>query len=189
MLHASAVELDGSAMAFVGNSGQGKSTMATLMCARGARLVTDDVLSVDLDGDRAFARLGATELRLRKGADELAALFVAADVPNRRTSADHRQVLRLADDATDRVDLRTIVIPLPDRKRTDLDLIDVPRRDAPFVLLQFLRLTGWRDQIIANGHFAAMVEVARRTSVRVAKVPWGPPFDPRMSQRLAELLL
>ncbi|MDQ7993990.1 MAG: hypothetical protein AAGC63_16635, partial [Propionicimonas sp.] len=32
VLHASAVERDGRALAFVGQSGRGKSTMATLMC-------------------------------------------------------------------------------------------------------------------------------------------------------------
>ena len=47
VLHASAVEVDGAAVAFLGRSGIGKSTMATLCCAAGARLVTDDVLRLD----------------------------------------------------------------------------------------------------------------------------------------------
>lgn len=189
VLHASAVEMGGSAIAFVGNSGQGKSTMATLLCARGARLITDDVLSLDLKQQSAYARLGATELRLRKGADELASLFTETDRPNRRTSADHRQVLRLDDDATDNAELRAIVIPLPDRSLSQIELIDVSRKEAPFVLLQFLRLTGWQDSSIATGHFSAMVEVARRTKVFAAKVPWGPPFDPNIARRLMQLLV
>lgn len=188
VLHASAVELDGSALAFVGNSGQGKSTMAALMCAGGARLITDDVLNVDLDANSAYARLGATELRLRKGADELASLFADEDRANWRTSADQRQVLRLADDALDAAALKAIVIPLPDRTLRDVELTTLPPKDAAFVLLQFLRLTGWRDPAIASGHFSAMVDIAKRVRVCVAKVPWGPPFDTGLAQRLTDLL-
>ena len=43
-LHASAVEVEGSALAIVGHSGGGKSTLAALLCAAGGRLVTDDAL-------------------------------------------------------------------------------------------------------------------------------------------------
>ena len=43
VLHASAVAIDGAAVAFVGQSGRGKSTIAALLCVAGAELVTDDV--------------------------------------------------------------------------------------------------------------------------------------------------
>lgn len=60
VLHASAVSVaDGrAAVAFIGHSGMGKSTMATLMCRDGAALLTDDVLRTDVVGDtvRAFPR-------------------------------------------------------------------------------------------------------------------------------------
>ncbi|WP_028707944.1 hypothetical protein [Propionicicella superfundia] len=184
VLHASAVDVGGGAIAFVGNSGQGKSTMATLLCADGARLITDDVLRVDMDGDGAVARLGATELRLRKGADELATLFAADAGPGRRRSADDRHVLRLADDAQDRVPLRAIVVPSPRHDLADIALHPVPAREAPFLLLRCLRLAGWQDERVATEHFAAMAAVARRVPVVVAEVPWGPPFDPRVAQRL-----
>jgi hypothetical protein len=45
-LHASAVEVDGRALAIIGPSGMGKSTLAALLCAAGAALVADDVLRV-----------------------------------------------------------------------------------------------------------------------------------------------
>jgi len=47
VLHASAVDIGGVALAFVGQSGMGKSTLATIMCVAGARLITDDVLRVE----------------------------------------------------------------------------------------------------------------------------------------------
>ncbi len=47
-LHASAVVVAGSAVIFLGQSGEGKSTMAAALHARGHALVTDDVVALDL---------------------------------------------------------------------------------------------------------------------------------------------
>ena len=47
VLHASAVALAGRAVAFMGRSGVGKTTLAGRIVAHGARLMTDDVLAVD----------------------------------------------------------------------------------------------------------------------------------------------
>ncbi len=49
VLHASAVEIDGCAVAFLGNSGEGKSTMAGALHARGHRLIADDLAVVDFE--------------------------------------------------------------------------------------------------------------------------------------------
>ena len=103
VLHGSAVDTGDGALAFVAPSGGGKSTMATLLCADGAALVTDDVLRVDMDGPHAPApsiRAGATGLRLRKGADTLVGLF-RSDAPDQHVSADLRQVLTPGGDVPD----------------------------------------------------------------------------------------
>ena len=51
VLHASAVEIDGIGVAFTGESGRGKSTLATSFATSGARFLTDDGLQLDwLDG-------------------------------------------------------------------------------------------------------------------------------------------
>jgi hypothetical protein len=70
ILHASAVEMAGQAVAFLGGSGVGKTTLAARIVARGARLLTDDVLAVDMaDGavrahrGGAVARVDPRELR------------------------------------------------------------------------------------------------------------------------------
>jgi hypothetical protein len=47
-LHASAVEFEGSCVAFVGDSGNGKSTTAALLERRGYRMSSDDVMVVGL---------------------------------------------------------------------------------------------------------------------------------------------
>lgn len=47
VLHASAVEINGSGVAFTGASGRGKSTLATSFATTGARFLTDDGLQID----------------------------------------------------------------------------------------------------------------------------------------------
>lgn len=70
VLHASAVAVSDRAVAFMGRSGAGKTTLAGRIVANGARLVADDVLAIDLSGNDvlvhrggAIARIDAAELR------------------------------------------------------------------------------------------------------------------------------
>lgn len=49
VLHASAVAVNGSAIAFIGDSGWGKSTTAGALYARGHSVMTDDVTALDLN--------------------------------------------------------------------------------------------------------------------------------------------
>jgi hypothetical protein len=48
VLHASAVEVNGQAVAFCGSSGAGKSTLAAALAQQGYRLLTDDVCAITL---------------------------------------------------------------------------------------------------------------------------------------------
>jgi hypothetical protein len=68
VLHASAVALDGRAIAFLGPSGAGKTTLAMHLLARGARLVTDDVLAVTAAGGSVTAHRGGAVARIDAGA-------------------------------------------------------------------------------------------------------------------------
>jgi hypothetical protein len=86
-LHASAVAFGGRVVAFAGDAGAGKSTMAAHCVQAGGRLVADDMVRVSLTKDGAFAFAGAPHLRLWKEAlDELdwsnkerAAIFLRED--------------------------------------------------------------------------------------------------------------
>ncbi len=53
LLHASAVQIGETAIAFIGEKGWGKSTLAALMQERGHRLVADDVVAIDIDEQQA----------------------------------------------------------------------------------------------------------------------------------------
>lgn len=188
VLHASAVQLGEGAVAFVGRSGMGKSTMATLMCAAGGALITDDVLRLDAAGDagdgRPRCRLGATELRLRKSAAELVEQFAVA--PSSRFTSDARDALSVAPSRVDGVPLAGIVFPLPDRDRETIELTRMGGMDALITLLRFPRLLGWTDPEILDRQFQQAGELIERVPVFVAHVPWGPPFSPAIAPAVAE---
>jgi len=188
VLHASAVETADGAVAFVGYSGMGKSTMAALLCAEGAQLVTDDVLRLDARDGGFVARLGATELRLRKGADSLVDRFDGR-APGRRVSADARHVLQVGDGARDRAPLRAVVVPQPDREPgARLAVRRLEGRVALLEMLRYPRFHGWQDPALQADQLAHAAAVARGVPVLVADVPWGPPFAPDLGAQLGRLL-
>jgi len=64
-LHANAVDIGDTAIAFMGESGAGKSTLAAVFRDRGYRVIADDVCVVGFDGDgKAYAKPGLPRLRL-----------------------------------------------------------------------------------------------------------------------------
>jgi hypothetical protein len=64
-LHASAVVVDGGAIAFVGPTGAGKTSLAVQMVARGASFATDDVLALDRRHGVLRAHPGAALVAVR----------------------------------------------------------------------------------------------------------------------------
>jgi hypothetical protein len=71
VLHASAVHVPGfGSVAFAGESGRGKSTLAAALASRGAQLVTDDTLVLEREGTGLVAIPGYPGVRL--WADQLA---------------------------------------------------------------------------------------------------------------------
>lgn len=165
VLHASAVQVDGRAVAFVGRSGMGKSTLATALCGRGRALVSDDLLRVD--GDVVYP--GATQTRLRPGARELAR-------GAGHETADGRLAVRPRDLVHDRLPLAACVIPRPNR-----DVVEVATRrlgpvEALLRLSSYPRVLGWFDPPTTATAFQALGDLVERVPVFEACVPWGPPF-------------
>jgi hypothetical protein len=65
VLHGSAVVIAGKAVAFVGWKGQGKSTLAAALFARGITLLTDDLLALSTtDGSQVLAEPGFPQFKL-----------------------------------------------------------------------------------------------------------------------------
>ena len=71
-LHANAIEIDGTAVAFMGPSGAGKSTLAACFHDQGFRVITDDVCAVGFGPDgHPYAAPGLPRFRLWAEALEL----------------------------------------------------------------------------------------------------------------------
>lgn len=92
LFHSSAVAVDGGTLAFIGFSGAGKSSVAAHLVARGASLVTDDVLALTRDGERVLAHPGAALAGVDRG--ELASMTVAGRARvGRRIGNTHKAYL------------------------------------------------------------------------------------------------
>ena len=187
VLHASAVDVGGRAVGFVGSSGMGKTTLATLMCRDGGLLITDDVLRLRRgpDGNPACA-LGATELRLRAAAAGLTDEF--AEGGSHRATADDRRALSVPAATQEGVPLVALLIPRPRRDSSELTLTALPPTAAALTLLSFPRILGVRDPGMLAAQFVHMTELAESVPVFVVDVPWGPPFQADLSARLVATL-
>ncbi|MEQ2008268.1 MAG: hypothetical protein ABMA26_15850 [Limisphaerales bacterium] len=181
VLHASAVAVDGEALAFIGASGMGKSTLATLLCSAGASLVTDDVLRLQQAGKNFLCHWGTGELRLRPNAAALADLFPPANI-NR--SVDGRSTLLLAPREKALPRLRAILIPQPAREQRELDTERLSLVQASFYLNGYPRVYGWQVDEPKRRQFALFARLAEAVPVFRVKVPWGPPFAADLPDRL-----
>lgn len=181
VIHASAVEAADGAIGFVGNSGQGKTTVAALCCAAGARLVSDDVLRVEADEDGAWCHRGSTELRLREAAADLAQAVGGEAV---RSTLDLRTAARPATTSSPRLRLAAVVAPICDHNRNQLAVERLRGPRAVLELVRYPRSLGWRDPGPVRRDFAVLTQVAGTTPVYRAVLPWGPPFQPDLGARL-----
>lgn len=69
-LHANAIDIEGGAVAFMGQSGAGKSTLAAAFHDSGRGILSDDVCAVTHDGTTFVAQPGIPRLRLWRDAVE-----------------------------------------------------------------------------------------------------------------------
>jgi hypothetical protein len=183
VLHASAVGIDGVALAFVGQSGRGKSTLAAVLSREGADVVADDVLTVDT-GPPVTCTGGASELRLRTSAAGL-----AEEQPGRatRVTADERLALAARPALLEPWPLAAIVVPAPSRTSSEVEIRRVPASTAVFWLLSFPRVHGWCRPDVLSRDFAALSQLVNHVPVYDVTVPWGPPFPTHVAGSLATL--
>ena len=71
ILHASAVNINGCATAFMGYPGSGKSSLAAALFTRGHNVITDDVTALDMDNKTVKVFPGFPQLKLSLEVAEL----------------------------------------------------------------------------------------------------------------------
>jgi hypothetical protein len=116
-LHATAVVVDGEAIAFLGECGYGKSTLGAAFVARGFPVLTDDVLALEKRAGRWIAHAGPPRLKLFPSVAQRVLSRSGGNTMNRGTS---KLVLSLGKDesAAQSVPLRALyVLPDPARAR------------------------------------------------------------------------
>lgn len=182
VLHASAIEQDGGALAVVGASGMGKSTVSTLLCRTGGALITDDVLRVDRHDGGLVCRAGGAESRLRPSAAHL------TDQSTRAT-ADGRAAVPAGRLAADRVPLRVLMIPYPTRGLEQVRLERLPATKALVELLRFPRIVGWHEPTSTTRHFAHLAELVRSVPVLRAFLPWSERVGEPLAHELRRALV
>jgi energy-coupling factor transporter ATP-binding protein EcfA2 len=182
VLHASAAIAGTGAIAFVGDSGMGKSTLATLLALAGAPLLTDDVLRVG-PGPEFAVYAGATETRLRDGA-----IAMVEGGTTVRGTADGRTAVSFGVAGGDSVRLACVVVPFPARDIAALRATRLTARDALVLLVRFPRVLGWRDRATAAQQFGQLADLVEAVPVFTASVPWGPPFPEGLAPDLLSLV-
>lgn len=186
VLHASAVEDGGRVIAFVGASGQGKSTVAAMCCGSGARLVTDDLLALKIVAGRFECPRGPAELRLRQQARELSALWPDGDLP--KTTADDRHIARPAASAAEQLGLNTIVLPRPRRDIADIKLTRLSSKSAFQGIAGHSRWGSWVNKEVLSRDTQLLARLVREIPVYEAEIPWVPPYRKEIADELLRLL-
>jgi hypothetical protein len=170
VLHASAVERGERAIAFIGGSGAGKTTLAAACCAAGAALVSDDVLRVELRAGEGRCFRGSCELRLREAVAQLAEQLPSAE---RRLTPDGRAGVRPL--LTRRTELPIAAFVAPRRRAGTGSLELEPLRGAAALreLLSAPRTLGWLRADQARAELGELAELAERVPVIAATIPAG----------------
>jgi hypothetical protein len=92
-LHASAVDIGGRAVVFVGDAGAGKSTTAAMFARRGYKVITEDIAALSRAGGGLVVRSGLCDVALRP--DATAYLYGSAEALPRFTGSWEKRRLDL----------------------------------------------------------------------------------------------
>ncbi len=182
LLHASAVTIDGEAVAFAGLSGMGKSTAAALLCAGGAPLLADDALRVDL-GSPVMCFRGATSLRLRESAESILDLFETR--PRVGETADGRLAVYPPSGESE-LPLSAVVVPHPDREIERVSIEPILGSEAFWTMSRFGRVMGWQQQRMIQQQFSQISRLVRRIEILKVRIPWTQPFTRQTAEELRQ---
>jgi hypothetical protein len=182
-LHASSVAVGNEAVAFMGERGWGKSTMAAYMCARGHRLVSDDVAAIWVDA------AGSPEVypgypQLKLWPEAAASLGEDPEMLPRLDPITERRARRIT--------RRFHAEPLPLRRIYVLgggESFDIQPLGAQEALVELIRHTYGRELFQAldtRAHFLKCATVANDVPIFSLKRPYSLSALPELAQLVEE---
>jgi hypothetical protein len=165
VLHASAVVLAGSAVAFLGYKGAGKSTMAATLHARGHGLLADDVVALDLRNAECPLVLPAFP-QLKLWPDAVASLGASPETLPRLVAHLEKRDSRLAHGfISETFPLRCIFLL---RKGKTLEIQPLPPQEVIAGLIRNVYVTRFGEELLKNDrttHFLQLTQLAKRIPV------------------------
>ena len=169
VLHASAVEIAGRAVAFLGDSGSGKSTLAAALHARGHRLVADDVVAVRIGRQGPEVYAGFPQLKLWP--DALTALGCDATTLRRVEPGLDQRARRIDGGVADRSVLPLAQLHVVDEGEA-VELTRLRPHDALLALVRFAYGIQRLEGVTGIEHFRARSEIVQRSPVYRLSRPW-----------------
>lgn len=174
VLHASAVDIGPGAVVFAGDKTAGKSTTASAFVAAGHRLLTDDIVAIDLSGPEPLLRPGFPQLKL-EASSAAPSLAVLGDVLPPPVPGFPKRQHRLAQgfSTTPVKPLRFYVL----QRGTEAALTALSPQDALMCLLRFSYTVRFRREALGQEggarHFRQCAAMAGSTPVKRLQVPTG----------------
>lgn len=169
-LHASAVAIEGRAVAFVGTSGAGKSTLALHLSDRGHTVLCDDICAVEPLAERPLLHPGTVRMKL--WAPSLSATGRSAAGLHRVLPALDKYMLPMEEPAPG-APVALDAVMLLDRGEA-VAITDLPGAVAASALIA----NTFRGELVAPmrraaAHFAQCMTLARHPGVRRLVRPWA----------------
>lgn len=170
VLHGSAVEMDGSAVAFLGGSGSGKSTLAASIYNAGYCIVTDDVIAVHLDDDFPIVYPGFPRLKLWP--DAIVRLGDDPEKIRRINSRVEKRSYRITSGFTTvSLPLRYIYILAEDNSQK---IESIRGREAVMELVRYTYAVQRIQKIESPSHFLQCANLANHIILRRLKISRSP---------------
>lgn len=162
MLHASAVLVSGGAIAFLGETGQGKSTLASSFSKRGFPFLTDDCLLLEEKGGQLVGIPSYPGLRLWP--KTVAALFAEKPPVSRVAHYTTKKRLGRLPFCSTPVSLRRIYFlahPEAGQGTTTIRIRPLSPRDAFVQLVKYAYLIDIGDRAVIQREFEHLSQVVR----------------------------
>jgi hypothetical protein len=187
VLHASAVDVNGQAIVFIGNKGEGKSTLAATLHRRGHDLIADDVVAIDFrQAGRPLVLPAFPQLKLWP---EAAAASLGAnpqDLPRLTTHVEKRQYQPAQGFADSPLPLKHVYVLGLD---STVKIAPLYPQDVFTNLLRHSYMTRFGIAVLQadnTSHFLQLTQLARQVSVHRLLRPAALELLPLVAQLVEE---